>query len=123
MLSADSGISYVAPIQMATGALGFPVTPGNNKTIVINYHPDSLHDAANGNINAWFMVKIVATDRKPISIQNMLPTIDSALVYDYMHYIAQPRHHTAAPQGLEMIKDSIESNFVTKSIANAKKRF
>jgi hypothetical protein len=123
LLSADSGISYVAPIQMATGDLGYPVTPGNNKTIVINYHPDSLHDAANGNINAWFMVKIVASDRKPISIQNMLPTIDSALVYEYLNYIAQPRHHTAAPQGLELIKDSIESNFVRHQLQTQRSAF
>ena len=34
-LSADSGKSYVAPIQLISGDFGYPVTPGNNKTVVI----------------------------------------------------------------------------------------
>jgi Zn-dependent M28 family amino/carboxypeptidase len=122
-LSADSGISYVAPIQQATGALGYPVTPGNNKTIVINYNTDSLYNAANGDVNAWFMIKIVANDRKVISIQNMLPNIDSTLVYQYMQYIAQPRHHTAAPIGLETIKDSIEANFTRHHLQTQRSAF
>lgn len=122
-LSADSGVSYVAPIQLATGALGFPVTPGVNKTIVITYHPDSLYYASNGNLNAWFMVKIVATDRKPVAIQNLLPAIDSALVYDYMQYIAQPRHHVVAPQGLIMLKDSIEANFIRHHLQTQRSSF
>jgi hypothetical protein len=71
-LSADSGISYVAPIQQALGAIGYTVTPETNKTMVITYNNDSLYNAANGNINAWFMVKIVASDRKPVSIRNIL---------------------------------------------------
>jgi hypothetical protein len=122
-LSADSGISYVAPIQLATGALGYPVTPGSNKTIVIKYDNDSMYSAANGNINAWFMVKIVASDRKPVSIQNMLLTIDSTLVYEYMQYIAQPRHHTTAPMGLQMIKDSIEANFMRNELQTERSAF
>ena len=121
-LSADSGLSYVSPIQLATGALGYPVTPGSNKTIVINYNTDSLYYAANGNANAWFMIKIVASDRKPVSVQNMLPAIDSTLVYEYMQYIAQPRHHTAAPQGLIMIKDSIEANFARHHLQTTRMR-
>ena len=83
-LSADSGISYVAPMQLITGAVGYPVTPGNNKTVVINYQNDSLYEAANGNVNAWFLLKIVASDRKQVSVPDMLPAIDSALVYEYM---------------------------------------
>ena len=122
-LSADSGLSYVSPIQLATGALGYPVTPGSNKTIVINYNTDSLYYAANGNANAWFMIKIVASDRKPVSVQNMLPAIDSTLVYEYMQYIAQPRHHTAAPQGLIMIKDSIEANFARHHLQTTRSAF
>jgi hypothetical protein len=122
-LSADSGLSYVAPIQQATGALGYPVTPGNNKTIVINYHTDSLYYAANGNINTWFLVKIVATDRKPVAIQNILPAIDSALVNEYMQYIAKPRHHVVAPQGLTNIKDSIEANFIRHHLQTQRSTF
>ncbi len=122
-LSADSGISYVAPIHLATGALGYPVTPGSNKTMVITYNTDSLYYAANGNVNAWFLVKIVASDRKPVSIQNMLPAIDSALVLEYMQYIAQPRHHTASPQGLTMIKDSIEANFLRHNLQTQRSAF
>jgi hypothetical protein len=122
-LSADSGISYVAPVNSALGAIGYPVVPGNNKTMVINYNTDSLYSAANGNINEWFMVKIVASDRKLVTIPDMLPQIDSSLVYQYMQYIAQPRHHTAAPLGLEMIKDSIEANFVRNQLQTERSTF
>lgn len=110
-LSADSGFSYVAPVQLISGDFGFPVTPGNNKTVVVSYNEDSLYYAAGGNLNSWFFIKVVASDRKQIAVQNMLPAIDSALVYEYMQYIAQPRNHINAAQGLETIKDSIEANF------------
>ena len=122
-LSADSGKSYLAPIQQLTGAVGFPVTPGVNKNVVLTFHPDSLLEAANGNTHAWFMVKLVATDNKPIAIENMIPTIDSNLVLSYMQYIAQPRHHITAPQALSMIKDSIEANFALGGLQTQRSNF
>ena len=122
-LSADSGASFVAPIQQLAGAVGFPVTPGVNKNVVLTYNVDSLFIAANGNLNAWFMVKLVASDKKPIAIENMLPAIDSNLVLNYMQYIAQPRHHSTAPQGLSMIKDSIEANFTHFGLQTQRSNF
>jgi hypothetical protein len=122
-LSADSGISYVAPIQSLTGEVGYPITSGLNKAIVIQYNADSMYYAAEGNLSNWFMIKVVASDKKSILIENILPSIDSALVYEYMHYIAQPRHHTAAPQGLTTIKDSIEANFIRHQLQTTRTAF
>lgn len=111
LLSADSGVSFVAAMQNISGDIGYPITQGINKSATITYQADSLFYAANANISAWFMVKIVVSDKKHIAIEDMILPIDSALVYHYMQYIAQPRHHTAAPAGLSLIKDSIEVNF------------
>lgn len=112
VLSADSGMSYTAPIENVSGDVGYPVFSGNNKSITLQYHPDSLGQSAGFNTNAWFMVKIVAKNKQPVLVESVLNTIDSTLVYQYMQYIAQPRHHSNAPQGLINIKDSIESNFL-----------
>jgi methionine-rich copper-binding protein CopC len=65
----------------------------------------------------------VVSDKKPIAINNMLLSIDSALVYQYMQFIAQPRHHTAAPAGLSLIKDSIEANFTRFNLQTQRSAF
>lgn len=115
-LSADSGISYIAPIQNVSGDFGFPVFSGNNKNLVLQYNTDSLHQAAQYDIQKWFRIKIIASDRKPIAIESLLQSIDSALVLNYMQYLAQKRHHISAPGGLSAVKDSIESNFLRNGL-------
>jgi hypothetical protein len=110
-LSADSGHTYLAPIQNLLGSVGFPILPGTSKTLTVWYNKDSLFQAAGANSNAWFMIKLVADDQESVSIQNMIDDIDSSLVYQYMQYIAQPRNHIGAPAVLSAIKDSIENNF------------
>jgi hypothetical protein len=122
-LSADSGLTYIAPMQNLTGMVGFPIFQGNSKNLTVWYNKDSLYQAAGGNSNAWFMIKIVADDQEPISIQNMIDDIDSSLVYQYMQYIAQPRNHIGAPLVLSAIKDSIENNFNRSNLQTKRDNF
>jgi len=117
-LSVDSGYAHVAPILAASGDVGFPVSPGNNLSLVVSYDLNSLGNASGQNNQAFVGVKLVASDLKPISVDNILQGIDSASVYNDMLFIAQPRHHVGNPAGLELIKDSLQTRFNRYGLQN-----
>ncbi|MCC5916559.1 MAG: M28 family peptidase [Cryomorphaceae bacterium] len=109
-LSADSGVAHVVGGISVTGDVGFPITPGNNKSLVLTYTKSDLAAAANQSA-PWSTIKIVATDRKTPDISDIIAPIDSASVYADMQFLSIPRHHTSAPTGLEVVKDSMVSVF------------
>lgn len=121
-LSIDSGLTHLVPGVSLSGDVGFPITPGSNKSLVLAYNPDSLAAAAQ-NRNAWSTVKVVATDRKTPDINDIISQIDSASVYADMQYLAQTRHHISAPSGLELVKDSIESVFMRHGLQTSRLPF
>jgi hypothetical protein len=110
-LSADSGYAHVAHVLSVSGDVGYPVTPGQNLSLTLDYTTDSLLAASGQNGQAWIGVKVVASDRKPVSIADMIANIDSASVYADMQFIARPRYHTVQPATLEALKDSLETRF------------
>ena len=109
-LSADSGKAHVVSGISVSGDVGFPITPGQNKSLVLNYTTSGLASVANQS-TPWCTVKIVATDRKRPDIAQMISLIDSASVYADMQFLSIPRHHATAPSGLELVKDSLVSVF------------
>ncbi len=122
-LSADSGKSFLTPVQSVTGDVGFPVTPGTGKTVTISYNTDSLMAAANGNPQNWFMVRITANDKKLIDIQSIVDQVDSAMVMEHMQFLAIPRHHNSAPAGLTTLRDSVENIFTRLNLQTARSAF
>jgi hypothetical protein len=122
-LSADSGKSFLAPMQSVTGDVGFPVTPGTGKTATITYNTDSLMAAANGNPQSWFMVRITANDKKLIDIQSIVDQVDSAMVMEHMQFLAIPRNHSSAPEGLTTLRDSVENIFTRLNLQTARSAF
>jgi hypothetical protein len=109
-LSVDSGRTHLVGGIFATGDVGFPITPGANKSLTLTYDPDSIAALIN-NPGAWSTVRIVATDRKSPDVNQILAQIDVAQVMSDMQFLAIPRHQFSHPAGLELVKDSLEAIF------------
>jgi len=110
-LSSDSGYAHVAHVVSITGDVGFPVQPGTNRSLTIQYNVDSLFQSSMQNSQTWVGVKLVASDLKPVDIADIIQSIDSTSVYNDMLFLSQPRHHVSAPSGLTTIKDSLDTRF------------
>lgn len=106
-LSADSGRSFLAPLQAVQGDVGNLIPSGLNKSVQLSYNTDSLMVAAGGDPNSWFRIRIVASDRKPYDLSSLLAEIDSSLVIDYMQTFSGSRNHIANQSALDVIRDSI----------------
>lgn len=121
-LSVDSGVTHLVGGTTVSGDVGYPVSAGNNKTLVLTYTLNDLTAAAN-QAAPWSTVKIVATDRKTPDISDIIAPIDSASVHDDMLFLSTPRHHVTAPAGLEMVKDSLESVFSRSGLQTSRLPF
>ncbi len=108
-LSTDSGTTHLETNFFLSGDIGFPVSPGTNKNMVINYNGQVLHSRNGPTI--WSTIKITATDRKPVDLQPIIDQIDSAAIYNHLLFFSQPRHHQTAAGGLMAVKDTIVSGF------------
>lgn len=102
-VSSDSGFSYVFDQGWTTGDVGYPVTPGSNKTLV--WHYDSVGDITQ------YKVKLVADDRVPIDIQEIVDQVDSTNLWNDLTWIAQERHNTSAPTHWIAVRDSLYDRF------------
>lgn len=121
-LSVDSGVTHLVGGTTVSGDVGYPVSAGNNKTLVLTYTLNDLTAAAN-QAAPWSTVKIVATDRKTPDISDIIAPIDSASVHANMLFLSTPRHHVTAPAGLEMVKDSLESVFSRSGLQTSRLPF
>jgi hypothetical protein len=110
-LSADSGKTFLSPVQSVQGDAGINIPSGSNKSMQISYNSDSLMMAAQGNPASWFMVKIVATDNKPLNLPAILGFVDSAMVVEHMQFLSVQRNHSAHQGALNTIRDSIATRF------------
>ncbi len=121
-LSADSGTTHLVEGLAVSGDVGFPVTPGNNKSLQISYTISNLANASK-QPDPWSTVKIVATDRHSPNISDIIDQIDSSTVYADMQFLSTPRHHVGAPAGLELVKDSLESVFLQSGLQTSRLPF
>ena len=110
-LSADDGKSHVAHLVSATGDIGANIAAGTGKAVTLSYNNDSLLASAQGNIQANFSIKVVATDGHSVPMQEIISQVDSLSVYNDMLWIAQPRNYVSAPAGIMAIKDSLDTRF------------
>ncbi len=95
--STDGGRSFrpVAAIQ----DVGFPVMPGNRVALfpgAIMANEDSI------------VFRIVASDRRPVPIQEMVSRVDSHLIRAYIQQTAFPRHFSTHPAQLDSTKNRLE---------------
>lgn len=102
-VSDNAGYTYIYNTANAVGDVGYPTTPGQGKILVWDY--SGVADITQ------FKVKLVADDRVPISIQDIVDQVDSTRIMNDLQYIAQPRHHQTSNAHWIGVRDSIYSRF------------
>jgi hypothetical protein len=103
--SGDGGKTYaLSMLVTASGDTGFPVTAGAGKTITC----DISQLAA---ISTNFTVRLVADDKQPFDIQQLVDEVDSLRLRDDLAFVEGIRHRTAGLTHLNAVRDSIRSHF------------
>jgi hypothetical protein len=108
-VSADSGLTFLFPIDSTSGDIGYPVAAGTGKQILWHYNPTTLTPTILGKCRA----KVIVDDLQPVDLQSIVDEVDSNLVIDDMTFITGVRHRTAGVQHLEAVKDTIEKRFMS----------
>ena len=111
-VSADSGLTFLFPIDSTSGDIGYPVAAGTGKQILWHYNPTTLTPTIIGTYRA----KVIVDDLQPVDLQSIVDEVDSNLVIDDMTFITGVRHRTAGVQLLEAVKDKIEKLFMSYGI-------
>src|SRR5690606_39056811 len=86
-----------------SGDIGTGIAPGNDKSLIWNY-------GTLANIQAATIEVIAINDVVP-DIQDMVDLVDQQQLMGRLQAITIPRHHTAAPQGLQQVRDMIFNTF------------
>lgn len=107
-LSLDGG-KYFKRVQ--AGGTGFPVAPGAGKQIVF---PVSELDSAQTAIPP--IVRIIATDRKPVDIQQIVNQVDSNNLLQYLTDLPYPRYWSNDAANISLTKNQIESFFIQQGL-------
>ncbi len=90
-VSADSGLTFLFPIDSTSGDIGYPVAAGTGKQILWYYNPTTLTPTIIGKCRA----KVIVDDLQPVDLQSIVDEVDSNLVIDDMTFITGVRHRTA----------------------------
>jgi len=108
-VSADSGLTFLFPIDSTSGDIGYPVAADTGKQILWHYNPTTLTPTIIGKCRA----KVIVDDLQPVDLQSIVDEVDSNLVIDDMTFITGVRHRTAGVRHLEAVKDTIEKRFMS----------
>jgi hypothetical protein len=104
-ISTDQSVYYDVVFPTPTGDIGYPVTPGTNKTIVIDL--GGLTQALTG---AWEL-RLVADDKQPVDIQALVNEVDSVRLRQELEYVQGVRHRTTGSAHLYAVRDSLFSYY------------
>ncbi|MBV6439270.1 MAG: hypothetical protein EPGJADBJ_00909 [Saprospiraceae bacterium] len=103
--SPDNGHTYLPPSQVTvSGDTGFPVTPGTGRTITCDI-------SALAGISAAFTVRLVADDKQPFDIQQLVGEVDSIRLREDLEFVEGIRHRVTGPAHLDAVRDSIAGHF------------
>lgn len=106
-VSVDSGYTWRVPLDSVSGDVGFPVTPGTGKSISWHFDLTNLANFTGNTGNYDFRIRVIADDRQPIDIGDIVNMVDSARISDNLNYVQGIRHRTANPTHLYEVRDSL----------------
>ncbi len=115
-LSLDGGRSFNK--VASTLGVGFPVSPGNGKQISF---PSSELDSAQFGIPP--IVRIIATDRKAVDIQQMVNQVDSNNLYAHLLGIPFPRFFNNDAANVSLTKNYLESFLIQQNLPTYRQDF
>ena len=116
LASDDSGQTFRLNTESATGDLGYPISPGTGKQISWNYTGSILQVGE-------YVLKVVADDRHPIDIQEMVGQVDSSLLRERLGYIVGRRNYSVAAEKLNETRDTIEQAFLQYGLQTYRQNF
>ncbi|MCB0547734.1 MAG: M28 family peptidase [Phaeodactylibacter sp.] len=116
LASDDSGQTFRLNTESATGDLGYPISPGTGKQISWNYTGSILQVGE-------YVLKVVADDRHPIDIQEMVGQVDSSLLRERLGYIVGRRNYSVAAEKLNETRDTIEQAFLQYGLQTYRQSF
>ncbi len=101
--SFDGGITFIEGPLDLSGDVGENIPIGNGRSITWNFGPiENIQTAT---------IQLIAYDDEVPSIQQMVDQVDPDRLMTTLEQIAIPRHHSADPAGLQLVRDSIEQIF------------
>ena len=101
--SLDGGITFIEGPLDLSGDVGENVPIGNGRSITWNYGPiENIQNAT---------IELIAYDDEVPNIQEMADQVDPDRLMTTLEQIAIPRHHSADPAGLQLVRDSIHQIF------------
>ncbi len=103
-VSNDSGKSFFYSTAITTGDIGYPISPGNGKSILWDYN-DTVKDFSG------YVFLIEANDRKPVNIQDIVNQVDSGRLYDNVTFMEGLRHRNTGAANLQNTRDSLFQRF------------
>lgn len=96
--------TFPTKIDNATGDIGFPTLSGIRKRVTWRY-------GKNLPASGKFRVKLVADDRQPIDVAELVAQVDSTRIKADLTFIQGIRHRRTGAAHLAAVKDSIENHF------------
>ncbi len=116
LASDDGGQTFRLDTESAAGDIGYPVSPGPDKQISWNYTGSILQVGE-------YVLKIVADDRHPIDIQEMVDQVDSNLLRGRLGHLAGIRHYANGADKLAATRDTIEQSFLQYGLQTYRQNF
>lgn len=102
-ISFDGGVTFLSENGTVFGDLGIDIQPGTNRQI--SWFSQDVPDLYQA------VIRVVADDGYPVDIQSLVNQVDEQVLLGRLEQIAIKRHHNAAPEGLDEVRDSILSAF------------
>lgn len=107
-ISDDNGKTFNFFPDSLTGHVGYPVTSGNNKQIMLHYNANVTNEDS---LMHKYVVKIIADDRQEMDIHDIIAQVDSIQIKNYLHSIYGIRCYQDDPSQVEPKKQFIKQCF------------
>lgn len=115
--SGDGGLHYnLTSMVSLSGDTGFPVSPGTGRTIVCDI-------SALAGVAPSFAVRLVADDKQPFDLQQLVNEVDSNRLRDDLKFVEGIRHRSTGLAHLEAVRDSIVNHFAALDLATQELTF
>ncbi len=103
-VSNDSGRTFFYSTAIITGDVGYPITPGNGKSILWDYN-DTVKNFSS------YIFLLEANDRQAVDIQQMVNQVDSGRLYNDVAAMEGLRHRNTGPGNLQNTRDTLYHRF------------
>ncbi|MCB9232073.1 MAG: M28 family peptidase [Bacteroidia bacterium] len=112
--SADSGKSWIVPVDSVQGDAGMSISSGTGKMISWYYDPATLAGFGFGLTS--LRLRVIADDHLPIDLQDIVDQVDSQQVVNDLLQLEGIRHRTGNLPHLEETKDSLEARLAARDL-------